>query len=145
MKAFSLLRLLVSTALLLAVAPDTRAGTKATDLIGTWTGLDNRGVSGSFVFAADGGADILKEGVSLRKGLPKDEGSITYRFDPSVTPHAIDIIVAMKDRKPATLPGILEFITPDRIRVRMSPAKPERPADFSGPPNEVIVLEREKP
>jgi hypothetical protein len=135
---------LLAVALLITLAPRLGAAPTAQDIVGTWTGLDDRGVRGSFVFAADGTADILKDGVSLKKEVPPDEGTISYRFDPSVTPHAIDIIVAMKGKKPSTLPGILEFVTADRIRLRMSPAKPVRPVDFSGPPSEVIVLQREK-
>lgn len=144
MKALSSFRWLAFLALLVTLATQLGAVTTEKSIVGTWTGIDDRGVSGSFVFNADGSADILKGGVSLKKDVPADEGGITYRFDAAVTPHAIDITVTMKGRKPSTLPGIVEFISADKIRLRMSPAKPVRPADFSGPPSEVIVLAREK-
>jgi hypothetical protein len=110
-------------------------------IVGKWSGKDDRGTMGAFVFSADGTADLLKDGVSLKETVVKDQGAITYRFDPSVTPITLDIVLTMTNRPVRTMRGIVEFLSPEKMRVRM-PRGDSRPLDFSGPQSEIIVVER---
>lgn len=140
LKILHLLRALCCLAFV-ALAQTRGGEAKPPSIVGTWSGKDETGSIGSFVFEADGSADLLTDGVSMKASLPKGEGSITYRLDPSTKPVSLDIIFARNGQPVMTLQCIVEFLSPDKMRVRR-PMGRSRPTDFSGPPNEIIVVQR---
>ncbi len=113
------------------------AGPRQKSIIGVWTGKDEKGVDGTFVFNADGSADVLKRGVSINR----DRGTLTYHYDPSTTPAAIDIVLTRRTGERSTLRAIVMFLAEDSIKLRISTSG-IRPLDFSGPSGETIVLSR---
>ncbi len=106
-------------------------------IIGVWTGKDEKGVDGTFVFNADGSADVLKRGVSINRGL----GTLTYHYDPSTTPAVIDIVLTKRTGERSTIRAIVMFLAEDSIKLRISTSG-VRPLDFSGASGETIMLNR---
>jgi len=127
---------------LLGTGADSRPPpTRASSIVGYWGATDSTGVDGAFDFAADGSADIINSGVSLRAEAAKNGGgTITYRFDPSVTPATLDIVITAKSGETRTILAIVEFLSADSFRIRISNAS--RPADFAGTADDTIVLHR---
>jgi hypothetical protein len=110
-------------------------------IIGVWAGKDQKGVDGTFVFNADGSADILKGGVSINGGTLRNRGTLTYHYDPSTIPAAIDIVLTKRTGEHTTIRTIVMFLSEDSIKLRISTSG-IRPLDFSGAPGEIIVLNR---
>lgn len=141
MRTFPHLRLV---ALFLAPLPGLVAQAPATtpSIVGTWIGTDDHGAKGGFVFNADGTADMVVNGASVTQTMLRDQGTLTYRFDFSVTPHALDLVITRKDDFSQPLRCIIEFLSDDEMRLR-EPHGGERPKDFNGAPREIIVLHRQ--
>ena len=116
-------------------------GPKEKSIIGVWAGKDEKGVDGTFVFNADGSADILKRGVSIYGGTLTNRGTLTYHYDPSTTPAAIDIVLTKMTGERTTIRAIVMFLSENSIKLRISTTG-IRPLDFSGAPGETIVLNR---
>lgn len=145
MNASSFLRV-AFCGLILGVAPLVAADSApakptASAIVGSWSGKDEDGATGTFVFAADGSADMIVGGQSLKETVIKDQGTITYRFDPAVKPMALDITMARTGGATRTLRCIVEFLSPVKIKMR-KPNGEERPKDFAGPATEMIVLDK---
>ena len=117
------------------------AGPREKSIIGIWTGKDEKGVDGTFVFNSDGSADVLKRGVSITGGTLKNQGTLTYHYDPSTAPAALDIVSTKKTGERTTMRAIVMFLSEDCIKLRISTSG-IRPLDFSGAPRETIVLNR---
>ncbi len=118
--------------------------TDAPSIVGIWLGTDDMGVKGGFIFNADGSADMLRNGESFKATVVKNTGTITYKYDASVTPNQLDIIVTRTGGGSQTLPCIVQFIDADHLRMRQPNGGP-RPKDFNGAAkNEIIVLGRAK-
>ncbi len=116
-------------------------GPKEKSIVGVWAGKDEKGVDGTFVFNADGSADVLKRGVSINEGSLRDRGTLTYHYDPSTTPAAIDIVLTKRTGERTTIRAIVMFLSKDSIKLRISTSG-KRPLDFSGALAETIVLNR---
>jgi hypothetical protein len=116
-------------------------GPKEKSIIGVWAGKDEKGVDGAFVFNADGSADVLKRGVSTNGEPLKNRGTLTYHYDPSATPAAIDIVLTKRTGERTAIRAIVMFLSEDSIKLRISTSG-IRPLDFSGAPGETIVLNR---
>ncbi len=140
----NLLRLALPLTLMVALVAGptaTRGETPvATSIVGKWFGKDDKGIEGGFVFEADGSADMIKAGESLEASF-NGQATITYRFDPATKPMELDLVIARKDGRMVTMRCIVDFLSPTKIKVRR-PSGNNRPADFSGPENENIVLEK---
>lgn len=141
MKSFRLLFAAAFVTVLGALG-EVRAETPtATSIVGTWSGKDEKGIDGGFVFGADGSADLIKAGASFKESM-KGQATVTYRFDASKKPHELDMVITRADGGSVTMRCIVEFLSPTKIKVRR-PTGEARPVDFSGPENEVIVLDKE--
>ena len=112
-------------------------------LVGTWSGTDNRGEAGTLVLNADGSADMIRNGVSLKESVVKTNGTITYRFSAESTPAQFDFTVARSDGKLLTMLGIAEFQPDGALKVRLVRSG-TRPVDFNGPPEETILLRKKE-
>jgi hypothetical protein len=126
---------------LIAVIGTIAAPNAPVSLVGTWAGKDDTGVYGAFIFRADGTADVIRGAVSMKDTMVKDDGSITYHLDSSVTPIALDLILMKKNGPAIPIRCIAEFISANKMRVRM-PNGLARPTDFEGPKNEMIVVQK---
>jgi hypothetical protein len=111
-------------------------------LVGRWVGM-SQGEKGSFVFSADGRADIIIGGDSLRSKFG-NQGTIRYVADQTKTPKEIDLIVVSNSgTELARIRMIFEVIEPRTIRVRSS-FDDVRPSGFDSTPSEdTIVLYRQ--
>jgi hypothetical protein len=110
-------------------------------IVGIWTGKDEKGIDGIFVFNADGSADVLKRGVSIKGNTLKNQGTLKYLYDPSTTPAALDLVLTKKTGERITMRAIVMFISENNIKLRISTSN-SRPLDFSGTPSDMIVLYR---
>lgn len=141
-----LMRKLLLAGFALCFAIVAAAGARAaipapSSIVGTWIGKDEAGQGGAFIFRADGSADIIKGGVSLKESVAGTAGTVTYRFDPSVTPIALDFVLEGKDRPKRTIHCIAEFTSADKMRVRM-PSDDSRPKNFAGPTDDILEVHR---
>ncbi|OEE79698.1 hypothetical protein [Vibrio genomosp. F6] len=108
-----------------------------TPIVGVWTGVDEKGIEGSFIFNSDGSADVINDGISIKDTVVRNRGTIKYHYDPSATPSEFVLVIRNNNGKIKKIYGIVEFVSKDSIRINMLPSG-KRPVDFSG----AIVLNR---
>jgi uncharacterized protein (TIGR03067 family) len=94
-----------------------------------------------FVFK---GEEAVIEGSDQVK---KEYARIGFKFDPSATPHLVDMTVKAGSQKDVVIEGIFE-IKGDELKICARVIGNERPTDFTSADNSnvaLIVLKREKP
>lgn len=108
------------------------------DLVGTWSG-QSKGESGVFVFKADGRADLIMAGKSIRDQLPPG-ADIHYEVDGAATPMHLDLVLSAPNGSEAgRLLMIFEVVDARTIRVRTR-FDAVRPAGFAGGSDSDTIL-----
>ncbi|MGR5150073.1 hypothetical protein ACQKP8_26445 [Photobacterium alginatilyticum] len=101
-------------------------------IVGVWSGVDEGGVEGSFIFNSDGSADVIRDGISIKDAVVRNRGTLKYHYDPTTTPSEIVLIIRNNNNAKVTkIYGIVEFVSKDSIRINML-SLGKRPVDFSG-------------
>ncbi len=113
---------------------------------GTWSCENNRNGPVSFVFLADGQADVIQSGASLRE---KFDGAVSYRFVPSDKAWAcLDVIINQGGGHNYYFKCIIAPLSENQIKLRMASgnASVTRPAYFPGNKGkDTIILKRKTP
>ncbi len=107
------------------------------NIVGEWTGT-SKSETGSFRFLADGFAYMVTPQLTVDSKQFTQNGknfSLTYVIDYEKTPIHLDLIVTELDsQKEFILPGIIEIINDDTIKMALG---------FSGPRPEKMLDENE--
>jgi hypothetical protein len=113
---------------------------------GTWSVEDTRNDPVTFVFHADGQADVIQNGTSLRNRF---NGAMTYRFVPSDKAWAcVDIIINQGAGHKHYIKCIIAQLSGNEIKLRMASgeASVTRPAYFPDDAGEdTFILKRKMP
>jgi len=113
---------------------------------GTWSCENNSSGPVSFAFLADGQADVIQNGTSLRE---KFNGAVIYRFVPSDKAWAcLDIIINQGAGHKYYFKCIITPLSENRIKLRMASgeASVTRPAYFPSETGaDTVILKRKTP
>ena len=105
---------------------------KQTQHLGEWSGVDNTGQVGSFVFQKDGTGKITQG---------KASDSFRYEIDYSKTPIWLDLILT-QDGKEYRIKSIIEFIDHDKMRWRTYHNDTRPTAFLQEDPKNTLILTR---
>lgn len=113
-------------------------------IVGTWSGVDETGKKGSFIFDNEGYC-ILKIGKSIIGGKNyQGKGSLEYKVNFNVRPIHLDLIAYKPDgRKRGQMLLIMKIIDDKTIKIRMNFSK-VRPRDFENDiKKDIMILRKE--
>lgn len=96
-------------------------------VIGTWTAIDTKKISGGFIFNKNGTVILIRENQHM--DLSKEGGSATWRTDTNKKPKHLDILLSFSNGKSTTLPMIYKLLKKDQLLVRQ-PEGGDRPKGF---------------
>ena len=96
-------------------------------LVGTWTGIDNKNVSGGYIFNRDGTVIMIQEDQLV--DVSKEGGSAIWRTDTGKTPAHLDILLNFGDGGSAQLLMIYNLLQKNQLLMRHSLSR-ERPTTF---------------
>ena len=105
---------------------------KQSQHLGEWSGVDNAGVVGSFVFQKDGTGKITQGNAS---------DSFRYEIDYSKVPISLDLILT-QDGKEFRIKSIIEFIDRDKMRWRTYHNDTRPTAFLLEDPKNTLILTR---
>ena len=125
---------------------------KSQSLIGDWLSFEKNKKEQFIHFDSSGYALIIsgKDSVGGKEFVKKGfKGTMKFEFDSSQTPKAIDFVLyvyleANKPQEMGRLLGIFEFLTPDRIRMKVSFKPNYRPTtlEYVNEEENLMVLDR---
>ena len=121
--------LLSLSCLLLLAANQSFAGDDVRDpeLVGTWTGIDNKNIPGGYIFNKNGTVILIQEDQHM--DMSKEGGSSMWRTDTSKTPGHLDILLNFSDGGSAQFLMIYKLLQKNQLLVRHSLSR-ERPTAF---------------
>lgn len=122
-------KIILCCCLLLFISTQVCAADNGRDpsVIGTWTAIDTKKISGGFIFNKNGTVILIREDQHM--DFSKEGGSATWRTDTSKTPKHLDVLLSYSDGKSTTLPMIYKLLQKDQLLVRQPESK-DRPKEF---------------
>jgi len=96
-------------------------------LVGEWTGIDTKKVSGGFIFNENGTVILIEEDQHM--DMAKAGGSSMWRTDSSRNPGHLDILLSFSDGNSVQISMIYKLLQKNQLLVRQSVSR-ERPTAF---------------